>query len=341
MYLITNEGLKTLEESGLKKILDTSFKDLEQDYYFGGAIYDDEIERYAEEHKIPDLVERIEAEGEFDKSESFVMHSEIVCDLLKKKLPKNLTKELKDAISAYYLYFNRFLKRVGYRGSYLWRDDNFLNIIEGDTHGDMSIGQYDVSPEKNLKPLVKKTQGTGVNGYYSDWPKTLIDFITFCCQIKKPVPFRDNWREVFYNGTFNEEEKEPGEVASFYIRNLRYAKEGEKYSHIGVLPFVNNPFRHVSTDKSCFFVQPIKSSDGFESFPFIDGNSLVYLRKSKEGIKVLEEIWGNPSVRFSYEQIHHAIKGVVSCIQNSGTRCQSYDAGLIFKYFPYKKFEEL
>ncbi len=337
MYLITNEGLKVLEESGLKEILDSCFKSLD-DYMLSGAIYDDQIEEYAKEHGIPDLVEKVEEDGILGKRESFVMHSKIICDLLKDKLPKNI-KGLENAISAYYIYYDHFLKNRGYRGSYLWRDDNFLNIIEGDVHGDMYITQYDITSEPDLfgsKSLVKKTEVKGVVGYYSDWPKTLIDFITFCLQIKKPVPFRNNWEKEFYKGDLKEEK--PGCVAESCVKDLKYTKEGEKYSHIDVLPFVDNPFRHISKDKNAFHTQPIRSSGGFVSYPFIDGDNLVYLCKSKRGVEFLRETWGDPSVRFSYDQIPNAIKGVISCIQNHGTRCQPHDAGLIFKYFPYEKF---
>src|SRR3989344_2449687 len=132
MHLITNHGLEVLEKSGLKKILDGSFQDLE-DYYLKGHIYDDEIEEYAQEHKIPDLLERID--DNFNKNESFIVNSEIVLDLLKDKLPEDLESDVKQAISAYYIYHNKFYNMLARH--FFWRDEKSVNIIESDMQGDM------------------------------------------------------------------------------------------------------------------------------------------------------------------------------------------------------------
>ena len=342
MYAITNEGLKVLEEKGLKKILDNSFKNFECDILMG-YLYDDIIEDYAKEHGIPNLVEKV-ATDEFDREDSFIINSEIICNQLKDKLPKNINKELKDVISAYYIYYKNFFIMAGYKGDYIWRDEQFLNVIKGDVHGDMIIHQYDLSQDFqrdlfNYKPLVKKTGGTGINGFYPYWIEILSHFITFCCQIGKPVPFRDNWKEEFYNEKF--EEIKPGEVASGLIEQLKNAKESKEYSFIQFLPFIDNPFKHINTKRNFFHIHPIRSDGGYESMPFIDKNNLIYLHKAEKGIEFLEERWGSLGVRFDYEQIEHAIRGVVSCIQKGGSRCIPKDPGLVFKYFPYEKFNDL
>lgn len=345
MYLITNEGLKILEKIGIKKILDSSFDKLEHPMLYG-HIFDDEIIDYGKEHKLPNLLEKVQADGELYTRDSFIIHSEIIYKLLKKKLPKNMKKDIKATISAYYLYYDRFLKQEGYRGSYFWRDKKFLNEIKGDIHGDMKITQYEISPSEqldlfNYKSPIKKIDSLKlIDGYYPFWIKTLIDFITFCIQIKKPVPFKENWEKTFYNGNFEERNPEYSDRER-EIEDLKRAKEGEKYSYICVLPFCDNPLKNINPDKNIFHTHPIMSSGKYLSSPFIDKNELVYLHKTKKGIEFLGEKWGNPGVRFSYEQISNAIKGLVSCIQNNGSRNSPQDPGLVFKYFPYKRYKEL
>ena len=343
MHLITNHGLEVLEKSGLKKILDGSFQDLE-DYYLKGHIYDDEIEEYAQEHKIPDLLERID--DNFNKNESFIVNSEIVLDLLKDKLPEDLESDVKQAISAYYIYHNKFYNMLARH--FFWRDEKSVNIIESDMQGDMCITQYNLSHSDpqldlfNYKHLIKKVEPKFVNAYYDEFIPTLIHFITFCCQIEKPVPFKDNWEEVFFNGNF--EEGKPGEVAKSDIEHLKRAKQNEEYSWIKVLPFIDNPLKHIKSKKDIFHIHPIHSSGGYLSRPFIDGNDLVYLHLEERGIKVephREEKWGNPSVRFSYEQIGNAIEGIVRVIQKGGSRSLPEDCGLVFKHFPYERFNEI
>ncbi len=339
MYLITNEGLKVLEETGLKKICNESFEKLEH-YLLTGHIYDDQIEEYAEEHGISDLLEKVEAEESWDKNEAFIMHSGIICSLLQDKLPKSLNNELKKAISAYWIYNNRFLKP--FNKSYLWRSNASLNQIESDVHGDMLIRQYDITTEPNLfgdKPLVKKSELNLVNGFYPEWLRTLTDFIAFCCQIRKPVPFKDNWEEVFYNGKL--EESNPGEVAKIYINDLKNAKQQEEYSFILVLPFVDNPLKQTNPEKGIYHINPVRSDGGYLSYPFIDGDNLVYLHEAERGTEFLNKTWGKPGVRFPYEQIGEAIKGIVTCIQKGGSRCLPPDPGLVFRHFPYERFQSL
>ena len=340
-YILTNKGLDTLKKTGLKKILDSSFPDLEH-HMLHGFLYEDEIKEYANENKIPNLLEKVEAANLSNRTDSFIMHSEIICNLLKKKLPKNIEKEIKNAISAYYLYYDEFLKRLTYSGTYLWRDEDSLNIISGDTHGDMRIEQYDISQKSkpnlfNQDVLVKKTDLKLVDGYYSEWLRTLTDFITFCIQIKKPVPFKENWEKEFYKGFF--EETEPGSVANSLIKEIKRAKENKEYSYVNVLPFTDNPKKHMDPKKSVYHIQPVISSGGYSFYPFIDKEELIYLSPSEKGVEFLNETWGNPGVRFNYEQIPNAIKGVVSCIQNHGSRCLPQDPGLVFKYFPYERLE--
>ena len=342
-YIITNEGLKILEENGLKKIIDSSFEYLEENMP-SSLIYDEDIDEYAKEHNLPDLLEKIEKDAEeyIFKNDSFIMHSGIVYDLLKDKITKDVGKDLKYAVGAYYIYKNRFLDHIA-RTKYLWRGEQFLNIIEGDVHGDMMIKQYNVSPgpQSDLfgyKPLIQKTDLRLVNGFYPEWIRTLSDLITFCYQIGKPIPFKDNWEEIFYNG--NLETIKPRGVASDFIGDLKRAKEYNEYSSISVLPFIDNPLKHISAKDSIFDIKPISSDGGYLSQPFIDKDSLVYLHESERGIEFLGHMWGKQGVRFSYEQIHHAIRGVVTCIQGGASRCSSQDPGLVFKYFPYERFEK-
>ena len=344
MYLITNEGLKVLEEKGIKKILDDSFKSLD-DYMLSSFPFDEDIKEYGAEHHLPNLLEKINEDEKknIPKEDSFIVRSGIIPNLLKKKLPKKLTSEIKDAISAYYIYWNRFLNKGFYRGHYLWRDDNFLNIVRGDTNGDMYLNQYTLKSfdstliEEN--PLLIKASSYGVNGYYTEWIRMLPDFFSFCLQIGKPVPFKDDWEETFYHGHF--EDTKAGEVASYLIERLQAAKERKEYSSIQVLPFIDDPMKHINLDKKIHYVHSVKSVSGFESMPFIDKESLVYLHKSKTGVEFIHETWGDLGVRFYYDQIHHAIRGIVSCIQNHGSRCMPHDPCLVFKYFPYERYEEI
>lgn len=341
--LITNEGLRILEERGIKKILDSSFKDLDN-YMLSGFPYDEKIEEYAKEHKIPNLLEKVKTDVINNQIESFIMYSGIIYDSLKDKLPKNLEENIKTAISAYYIYSDRFLKRVDYRGAYLWRDENSLNLIAGDMRGDMKIEQYDLTPEPQLnfldyRPLIKKTGLKVVDGYYTEWIRTLSDFITFCCQIEKPVPFKDSWEKEFYNGNF--EEMGYGEVAHEHIMELKHAKEEKEKSFVKVLPFTDNPKKHINPREGIYSINPIQSQGEFLSHPFIDKDDLVYLHEAKTGVEFLGGIWGNPGVRFTYKQIPNAIKGIVSCIQHNKSRCQPQDPGWIFKYFPYEKLESI
>lgn len=340
MYIITNKGLDVLEETGLKKIIDSSLDDLLENIP-KSYMYDEIIEEYSKEHGIPGLLEKVKSNNSLNTTDSFIMHSEIVCDLLKNKLPKNLEEDIKDAVSAYYIYYDKFLKMSGYRGRNLWRDEKFLNIIEGTIHGDMAIQQYDISPGPQLnlfgeECLVKKTDLILLNGYYTEWIKTLADFMTFCCQINKPVPFKDNWKEVFYDGNFKE--TEPGEVARQDIEHLKCAKEGKKFGWIKVLPFLDNPLKHINPKKDFFHTDPVCSENGYYSQPFIDKDNLVYLHETKNGVKFLEQIWGNPGIKFNYKQIGNCIKSIVKCIQGGASRSLPQDPGLVFKYFPYKKF---
>ena len=343
-YILTNEGLRVFEEKGLKKIIDDSFEHLNQNM-MQGMPFEDDIDEYAKENNIPDLAEKIEEDETFyvDKRDSFIMHSEIACNLLKDKLPKNLEKDIKNAISAYYLYHDKFLSKFRLRGSYVWRDEQTLNCIMESIHGDMIIEQYDITPDKkqqdlfNYKPLVKRVEWRLLNGFYPEWINTLSHFITFCCQIGKPVPFRDTWEQIFYMG--NLRETEPAEVAKHLIEGLKYAKEEKEYSHINVLPFIDNPLKHIKPEKNIFNIYPVRSNSGYASQPFIDKDTLVYLHQVEKGIKFLDARWGDSSVRFNYEQIQHAIKGVVTCIQKRASRCQPYDPGLVFKYFPYERFK--
>jgi len=347
MYLITNHGLEVLEKKGLKKNLDDSFPDLE-DYYLRGHVFDDDIEEYAQEHQIPDLQERIEADSEYLKNESFIINSEIILNLLKEKLPKNLQNDIKQSISAYYIYYNKILK--GFRTQrYFWRDDKFLTELYSDIHGDMQIRQYDINTDLeteqdlfNYMPLVKKVNPNIINAYYDEFIPTLIHFITFCCQIGKKVPFKDNWEEVFFNGNFTAEK--PGEVAKSDIDYLKSAKNKEESSMIFVLPFIDNPLKHVDPKKNIYIVHPIYSSGGYTSRPFIEGNELVYLHPKEDGIKVepiIKQGWGNPSVRFNYDQTENAIEGIVKVIQKGGSRSPQEDCGLVFKHFPYERFKEI
>ncbi len=346
MYIITNEGLKVLEEKGLKKILDSSFPDLEH-HMLIALPYEDEIEEYAVEKKLPHLIEKVEEDGILDKRESFIMHSEIICDLLKKKLPKTINKDLKDCISAYYIYHDRFIKKIVSRDSYLWRDENSLNIIEGDIHGDMLIKQFDLSPDPNpdffgYKPLFKKVDLRLVNGFYPEWIRTLSDFITFCIQTEKQVPFKESWGKEFYNGFF--EETKAGEVADYYIDRLKWAKEGKEHSFVQLLPFVDNPKKQMNIEKGLCHIEPISADGGYLSFPFIENESLFYLHQVEEGekgVEFLDAVWGSPSVKFNYNHMEDAIKGVVTCIQKGSSRCQPQDPGLVFKYFPYERFKDL
>jgi len=343
MHLITNHGLEVLEKSGLKKILDGSFQDLE-DYYLKGHIYDDEIEEYAQEHKIPDLLERID--DNFNKNESFIVNSEIVLDLLKDKLPEDLESDVKQAISAYYIYHNKFYNMLARH--FFWRDEKSVNIIESDMQGDMCITQYNLSHSDpqldlfNYKHLIKKVEPKFVNAYYDEFIPTLIHFITFCCQIGKPVPFKENWEEIFFNENFTAEK--PGEVAKNNIKELSSAKNKEEYSRIFVLPFVDNPLKYVNSEKRFYPIYPIKSSGGKFFYIVFSGNDLVYLYIAEKGIQVepyTEEKWGNPSVRFNYEQIGNAIEGIIKVIQKGGSRSFPEDCGLVFKHFPYERFNEI
>ena len=344
MYLITPEGLEELEKTGLKKILDKEFPGIKSEMPTC-FVYDDDIEHYEIENNKPGLLEKLENVDIIDKQEAFIVYSEIVLKNLGNKIPKKLNQELKNTISAYWIYWDKFVD--SYRRRYSWLDRKSLNSIEGDTHGDMVIKQYNfnLNEEGDLfrdTPWVVKRPPNSLCGYYDNWVNMLTNLIGFCCQTKNPVPFQNNWNEIFYNGEFKEEE--PGSVAKDCINNLKRFKNNEEHCIVEVLPFTDNQLKHVDIDKGFHLAQPIMPQGGSQSRPFIDNHELVYLIKVEDG-KGIElgrmGYWGNESVRYDYEQVKEAIKGVVSCMQRGGTRCVKRDPGLIFKYFPYERFEEL
>jgi len=211
----------------------------------------------------------------------------------------------------------------------------------------MIIRQYNfnLNYEKDLfgdTPWVVKRKPNLLCGYYNNWVNMLTNLIDFCCQTKNPVPFQNNWNEIFYKGDFKEERS--GTVAEHCINNLKRFKNNEEYSIVEVLPFTDNQLKHVNIERGFHLAQPIMPQGGFQSQPFIDNNELVYLTKVeiKKGIELGKMgYWGNESVRYNYHQVREAIKGVILCMQKGGTRCMKHDPGLIFKYFPYERFKEL
>ena len=100
MYLITLEGLKELEKTGLKKILDKEFLRIKSKMPMG-FFYDEDIQNYEIENNKPGLLERLENVDSFDKQEAFIVYSEIVIKNLDDKIQKKLNQELKNTISAY------------------------------------------------------------------------------------------------------------------------------------------------------------------------------------------------------------------------------------------------
>jgi len=337
-YIITDAGLKVLEERGLKQVIDENFDEL---YYFNlGVMYEEDIQEYIQNNRVnPLLVEKF-SKDEVEDGDEFRVFSYIIPNELARtgKIPSNLSDDLMTAIGAYFLT-KSYTEQFTGRGHYAFRNSQFLTCIHDDVHGDFFLQQYNHVPKKDLQPrlfqdrsqLIKKLeeQDCGrLNGHYGYWIPFLTHLIYFCCQTSQEVPFKDNFNQVFYNRQLFPEE--PGMMAEGEIERLKY--QGEEDVKIKeCLP--EYPGFEKQREQGWEFRGEMEKSQAF----IINGN-LVYCNLDEAGEIEFYQQKFKPAVIFTPDMIEQAIYGTIKSIINGAGRNQPQDPGLVLKYFPYHNF---
>lgn len=336
-YIITDAGLKILEETGLRKVVDENFRGVTPLSHF----YDEDIEDYIEKNRThpsyrAKIEAEIEAEESHDSDDEFKIFSYIYPNELARtgKIPKNLPDDLMVAIGAY--FSTKWWTEDISRRAYTFRNNQFQTCINGDTHGDFFLQQYNHVPKKDLQgklfedrgPLIKKLeeQDKGkLYGHYDYWIEFLNQLIMFCCQEGIEVPFKNDWEQVFYDGKLPSDE--PGSVSEFTINNF---KKGD-------IEFLKNCLPRLPGWEK----QKVNGWNPLEgeienSRAFIIGGNLVYCNQDKEGqIEFACNRYSKPKVIFTPDMIKETIYGTMTLIRDGTGRNQPQDPGLVMRYFPY------
>ena len=337
-FIITDKGIKVLEEMGLRQAVEQGSKGL--DSLINGFWSVEEREEYACSHRIhPLLSEKLSAGSPVGEKE-FIIYSFVNPNQLAEagKIPRNLLDGIMSAIGAYVLTTG--CARIG-RKHYSFRDKKFFTDIFGDIHGDFFLNQFNHVPAEDLqarlfedpvliKRLCQKDKG-GLYGHYDYWTEFLKSLVYFCCQTGAEVPFRHDFEKVFYEGKLPSDK--PGMVAEREIEMLRYYEKNRNKAFKTCLPKL--PGFEGQMQEGWGFEGRIEQSQGF----IINGN-LAFCRESKTGsIEFMQERWGEPDVFIAPGMVREAVFGAVSLIRDSAGRNEPQDAGLILRHFPYYFFE--
>ena len=340
-YVITDEGLKLLEETSLREVVhDNRHAALEGSV---GHMYEGDIKDYLETNRVhPSLakkpLEEIEDDDEF-RIFSFIYPNELV---KMGKILANLPDKVMTAIGAY-IKTDRWTN-PRYEKNFSFRDSRFITCINADVHGDFFLQQYNHSVDKSellfpeASPLVKKLRDEDkgrLYGHYDYWTEFLQHLIYYCCQTKREVPFRNNFEQVFYNGRLPSET--PGMVAEPDIRDLIYRGNPElmKGTSPRCLPLY--PGWEKQRDAGWHPLEgQIEGSQGF----IVDDN-LVYCHADAGGvIEFAHQRFAKPGVFITPNMIEPLMRGAITLIRDGAGRNQPQDSGLILKHFPYHLFEQ-
>jgi len=333
-YVITDKGIKLLLETGF--FADVSREAQEAISAERGHFYFEDIDEYLRNHRSsPRFREKLLDELE-DNDEFRIFSFMYANDLVERgKIPSNLPDNLMTAISGFVNTEKWTNQR--YRHNFRHINDRFITCVNGDTHGDFFLQQYNyvfddsefLFPEAS--PLVKKLKQKDIGklyGHYDYWTGFLEHLILYSLQIKKEVPFRENFEEVFYRGNLPSET--PGMVLSPALETLKFRAKEKKIFGIPLYPGWKK-----QRDSGWSFTGQIEKSRGF----IMDGN-LVYCDEDSNG-NIEFGYYGkfsSPRVFITPDMIKPLMIGTITLIRDGAGRNQPQDPGLIMKYFPYDLF---
>lgn len=346
-YIITDEGLRVLKEQGLSEKVDQHFSELNSEVLSRGIWSSDEIREYLSEERIHPLYEKQTRDDEIwlSDNDEFKIFSFMAPNFLvrKKVIPKDLPDTIMSAIGAYLL--TKWVMTPFPKRSFTLRNNRFQTQVQGDTHGDFYLSQYDHSIDDSqqvlfsgTEPLIKKLERDKtcnyMYGHYDYWTEFLQSLILFCCQTCMDVPFRHNFLDVFYEGKPIDER--PGMVAEYKINHFKNVYKYAKTDISLQLCLPKYPGFEEQSEQGWGFAGHIEENQGF----IMDGK-LVFCRKQEDG-PIDFSIWekfSEPKIIFTPEDIKEALYGTVRVIRDGAGRNAPQDPGLYLKYFPYDLFE--